>query len=354
MQIKSISQDTHLSAIKRRSPQRHFFFFLKGSVGLVILLVLMATSVCAQQKSVETTRSINNSPGTFDASTNLPSEPIGKNDLIGISVYDAPEFTRSVRVGGDGTIRLPMIEKHIPAAGSTPEELEKAVRAALIDEQILVDPIVSISVVEYRSRPINVVGEVKNPMTFQAVGTMTLFDAISHAGGLTENAGSEIIVSSSKSTTGSDTPLVRRVSVSDLMNSNDSSANLVLEGGELVRVPEAGHFYTFGDVKQPGIFTIKNGSEPTVLTALVLSGGLLPYPTKFGFIYRDGGGSGGKDEIPVELKKIIDHKIPDVPLKANDILYIPEATSRKNTMAFARTVGMLGAGVGTTLLYIFH
>jgi polysaccharide export outer membrane protein len=351
MQRKSKSQYAYPRAIERRSAQKHSLLFLTSTV---VLVILMATSTCAQQTATATSRSVNNGPGTFDASTNLPSEPVGKNDLIGISVYDAPEFTRSVRVDGDGTIRLPMVEKHIPAAGFTPEELEKTVRAALIDEHILVDPIVSISVVEYRSRTINVVGEVKNPMTFQAVGTITLFDAISRAGGLTENAGSEIIVSSAKSKTGSDTPLIRRIAVSDLLNSNDSSANLILEGGELVRVPEAGHFYTFGDVKQPGVFTIKNGFEPTVLTALVLSGGLLPYPTKFGFIYRDAVGSSAKNEIPVELKKIIDHKIPDVPLQANDILYIPEATGRKNTMAFARTVGMLGAGVGTTLLYIFH
>lgn len=354
MQIKSRPQGNALCAIERHLAPSQLFTALASIAGMAVLVVLTATSACAQQKAVETSRSINNGPGTFDASTNLPSEPIGKNDLIGISVYDAPEFTRSVRVDGDGTIRLPMVERHIPAAGFTPEELEKAVRAALIDEHILVDPIVSISVVEYRSRTINVVGEVKSPMTFQAVGSMTLFDAISHAGGLTENAGSEIIVSYPKSGTGSDSPLVRRVSVSDLLNSNDPSVNLTLVGGELIRVPEAGHFYTFGNVKQPGVFTIKNGTEATVLTALVLSGGLLPYPTKFGFIYRTAGGTGGKNEIPVELKKIIDHKIPDVPLEANDVLYIPEATGRKNTMAVARTVGMLGAGVGTSLLYIFH
>jgi len=56
-----------------------------------------------------------------------------------------------------------MLQKHIKAAGLYPEELEKVIMHALIDEQVLVDPIVTVSVVEYRSRPINVVGAVRPP-----------------------------------------------------------------------------------------------------------------------------------------------------------------------------------------------
>ena len=132
---------------------------------------------------------------SLSESTNLPVERIGENDLIGITVYDSPELTRTVRVNEDGTIRLPMLQKHIKAAGLYPEELEKVIMHALIDEQVLVDPIVTVSVVEYRSRPINVVGAVKTPVTFQDTGVVTLLDAITQAGGLADNAGQEILVS---------------------------------------------------------------------------------------------------------------------------------------------------------------
>ena len=321
----------------------------------VMVVLLTARSIAAQQKPADVTRTVSNGAATFDANTNLPAEPIGRNDLIGITVYDAPELTRSFRVDADGTIRLPMVQKHIQAAGLTPEDLEKSVRAALIDEQILVDPVVTVSVVEYRSRPINVIGEVKNPMMFQAVGTVTLFEAISRAGGLTENAGSEIVVSSLKASADPNTPtLVKRIPVADLFNSIDPSVNLTLEGGELIRVPEAGRFYVLGNVKEPGVFTLRNGSENTVITALTLSRGLQPYPAKYGYIYRSETGSGTKNEIPVQLKKIIDHELPDVPLQANDILYIPEATGKKNTASVARSVAMIGAGMATTLLYLYH
>jgi polysaccharide export outer membrane protein len=119
----------------------------------------------------------------------LPVEKIGPDDLIGITVYDAPELTRTVRVDAGGDIRLPMVPQHIKAAGLYPAELEKAISTVLIQENVLVDPVVTVSVVEYRSRPITVAGAVKTPVTFQATGTVTLLDAITRAGGLTENAG---------------------------------------------------------------------------------------------------------------------------------------------------------------------
>ena len=49
---------------------------------------------------------------------NLPAQKIGANDLIAISVYDQPEFTRSVRVSADGFIRLPMLDRRIPSGTS--------------------------------------------------------------------------------------------------------------------------------------------------------------------------------------------------------------------------------------------
>jgi polysaccharide export outer membrane protein len=355
MQTEIRQQGIHLATMCVVARKRYTWIPVWKDLFITLVLLLTAKSISSQQRPAEITQSVNNGTVASDGTANLPFEPIGPNDLLGIYVYDAPELTRSIRVDADGTIRLPMVQKHILAAGLTPEDLEKSVRAVLIDEQVLVDPIVTVSVIEYRSRPINVIGEVKNPMTFQATGTVTLFEAISRAGGLTENAGPEVIVSSLKrGTDPKDPTLVRRIPVADLLNSMDPAVNMLLEGGELIRVPEAGHFYVLGNVRDPGVFTIRNGSETTVLIALTLSKGLQPYPGKFGYIYRSETGNGRKNEIPVELKKIIDHELPDVQLQANDILYVPEATGRKNTASIARTVAMIGAGMATGLLYLYH
>ena len=80
---------------------------------------------------------------------NLPAQQIGANDLIAVSVYDAPEFTRTVRVGEDGNIRLPMLQQLVHAEGQLPGQLETAIAAALKAEEILVDPYVTVTIVEY-------------------------------------------------------------------------------------------------------------------------------------------------------------------------------------------------------------
>lgn len=319
-------------------------------------LLVTALSSAAAQRETESAVAPRSSPvSAMDATGNLPAAAIGKNDLIGVTVYDAPELTRSVRVDGSGSIRLPMLQDHIQAVGLFPEDLERAIRAALVKEQIMVDPIVTVTMLEYFSRSITIMGAVRNPMSFQAIGKVTLLDALSRAGGLAENAGSEILITStpSSSQSGSPDPLLH-ISVNDLFNSGNDALNVVLQGGELIRVPQAGRYYVLGNVKNPGAFQMNNGSDTTILKALAVSGGLAPYPAKIAFIYRTEGAAGSKNQVSIELKKIIDRKSPDVALNANDILYIPEATTRKNTIGAAKTVGMFGATLGTALLYIYH
>jgi polysaccharide export outer membrane protein len=321
---------------------------------LTTLLILLAACAASAQDQPSSTHTGAGASSLNDGG-NLPVERIGPNDLIGVTVYDSPELTRTYRVDSDGEIRLPMLAQHIKAAGLYPEGLENSIRAALINEQVLVDPVVSVSVVEYRSRPITVVGEVKTPMTFQASGVVTVLDAISQAGGLSDNAGSEILVSRQQlGANGESTTLTQRIPVRGLLDAVDPSLNPRLQGGEVIRVPEAGRVYVVGNVKNPGAFPLKDDSGTTVLKMLALSQGLNSYTARTAYIYRTEGGSGGKSDIPIELKKIMERKSPDVPLMANDILYVPEASARKGAMTALDRGLLIGVALGTTLLYLYH
>lgn len=324
----------------------------------LLLFAVSAGFVCAQQLPRQIAQ-----PAVEIASVNtasdLPIERLGNNDLLGITVYDSPELTRTVRVDSAGDIRLPLLRKPIKAAGLYPSDLEKSITDALTQEQVLVDPVVTVTVVEYRSRPISVVGAVRTPVTFQATGTVTLLDALSQAGGLTENAGPEILVSRDATVTPGDSSahdaaLVQRIPVHALIDAVDPSLNIALHGGEEVRVPEAGKFYVLGNVHRPGAFAMTDGSESTVLKALALAEGLDHFSGNTAYIYRSDGAGGGKHEIPIGLKKIMDRKAPDVPLLENDILYIPEATGRKATLTALDRMTLIGSSVGTTLLYVYH
>ena len=318
-----------------------------------ILVIAVASSVSAQQQANP------NRAGTgatsFNEGSNLPVEKIGNNDLVGITVYDAPELTRTVRVGSDGTIRLPMLRQPIPAAGLYPTELETAITTALANGNVLVDPIVTVSVVEYRSRPISVSGAVKKPVTFQATGSVTLLDALAQADGLTDNAGAEILVSKNSSAAdGKSAMLIQRIPVKGLMGAEDPALNLHLDGGEDIRVPEAGKVFVLGRVKKAGAFLITDGSESSVMKALALSGGLDTFPSHSAYIYRVEGGSGSRNEIPVDLKKIMDRKSPDVALMANDILYVPDATGVRASLKVLEMAVGAGAAIGGAAIYAYH
>jgi polysaccharide export outer membrane protein len=319
-----------------------------------LVLTLCGLSVWAQQSQTLPAH-VGAGAQTLTDVFNLPVERLGPDDLIGLSVYDEPELIRTIRVNSEGKLRLPMIQRQIQAAGLYPGELEKEITRALIEEHLLVDPIVTVSVVEYRSRPITVIGAVKNPLIFQATGKVTLLDAISQAGGLTPEAGSEILVTSANTSADSSSPpLIIRVTVHGLIDGADPGLNIPLAGGEEIRVPEAGRIFVLGSVKKPGAFLITGGSESSVMKALSLSEGLDSFSSRTAYIYRVEGSHVGKSEIAVPLRKIMDRKSPDVTLLANDILYIPNATGKKASLKALESSVIVGTGLGAALIYTMH
>jgi polysaccharide biosynthesis/export protein len=292
---------------------------------------------------------------------NLPAQILGVDDLVAVSVYDAPELTRTVRIESDGTIHLPLLTEGVKAAGALPRELEAGVTETLRSEQILVDPIVKITVVEYHSRPIAVMGAVKLPLTFQAVGVVTLLDALAKAGGLSDMAGTEILVTRSNVThEATETqvggvgiePVAEHVTVRRLMKEADPNVNFVLHGGEEILVPEAGKIFVAGNVKKPGAFLVRDGTENSVLKLVALAEGLAPFHFRTAYIYRPDA-AGARQEIPVELDKILDRKSPDVPLQVDDLLYIPDNKGKRLTANVIDKLSGFGSAVGSGLI-VWH
>jgi len=274
---------------------------------------------------------------------NLPARPVAPGDLLAISVYGAPEMSRSVRVSEDGFIRLPMVKRKIEARGAVPSELELRVGSAITEEKILIEPAVVVTIAEYAARPIRVAGAVRHPLTFEATGPVTLLEALTRAEGLSPEAGAEILVTR---TSGLNTAgLTKRIVVKDLIETADPAANLILDGGEDVRVPEAGRVFVVGNVKKPGAFPIGDSGGTSVLKALALAEGLAPFSTKQAYIYRPA--DGGKREIAVELRKIMERKLPDVDLIAGDVFYIPDNRSGRVTASVIEKVVSFAAGTAS-------
>jgi polysaccharide export outer membrane protein len=286
-----------------------------------------------------------------DSGANLPAQRIGPNDLISVSVYGSPELTRTIRVGPDGFIRLPMLKQRIQADKLLPAEVESAIIEALQSEELLVEPVVTVTIAEYHSRPISVAGAVRDPITFQAIGPVTLLDALARSGGLRSDAGAEILVSRVQmADDGMPTALVQRIPVRALIDAADPDMNLKLTGGEEIRVPEVGKIYVAGSVKKPGAFPIQSSAETTVLQILALAEGLAPFASKQAYVYRQEAANGAKHEIRIELSKILGRKAPDVSLQPNDILYIPDNTGRRVTVSALERIAGFGTSTASGLL----
>jgi polysaccharide export outer membrane protein len=283
----------------------------------------------------------------------LPAQKIGPGDLIAISVSDCPDLTRSFRVAFDGTLPLPFLKERILAAGKEPPEIEAEIASALVRDEILVHPIVSAAVMEYRSVPVSVVGAVKHAITFQAIGKVTLLDALARADGLTTDAGGEIIISHPAPAGSLQAGLLQRISVKSLYDEADPVQNIRLQGGEEIRVPAAGKVWVVGNVKKPGSFPIREANDVSIMTVVAQSEGFLPYTNKMAFIYRREAGKDQRNEIPVELARIMKRQAPDVQLQANDILYIPDSTGRRVTAQTIERIIGFGTATGTGVL-VFH
>jgi polysaccharide export outer membrane protein len=254
-----------------------------------------------------------------------------------------------LRVTPEGFIRLPMLKQSIPVRGLMPLEIESKLAQGLSAEQILVDPVVTVTIAEFASRPIQVAGAVKKPLTFQANGKTTLLDAITRAEGLSVDAGHEILVTSMSKD--GDLPFTKKILVRDLLERADPAANPALVGGEEIRVPEVGRVFIVGNVLKPGSFPLNDAGGMSVMKALAMAEGLTRFATKQAYIYRPADRA-EKQEILVELRKIMDRKSPDIELRAGDIFYVPDNRKGRLTSNVIDKIVSFGAGTASGALVL--
>jgi polysaccharide export outer membrane protein len=246
-----------------------------------------------------------------------------------------------------------MLKEKISVQGKLATQIETAVAQELSAESILVDPVVTVSVAEYKSRPVSVIGAVKSPVTFQALPGTTLLDALTKAQGLTEDAGADIIVTRlAAGADGKTSEVTQRIPAKALLEKTDPLYNLPLAGGEQIRVPEAGKIFVVGNVKKPGAFSVHDAlGNTTVLTAIAMSEGLDQYAQKVAYIYRREGTTADQTGVPVQLTKIMERKAPDVALQPNDILYVPDSKTKRMTLGTLEKVFAFGSSATTAVIY---
>jgi len=288
------------------------------------------------------------SPQRPTASSASPSNRVGaryvvaKDDVLEVYVVDAQELSREYRVDEDGMITLPMLSRPVMAAGLTLGQLSEAIRKDLLDGGLLTDPQVTVTVKSSPSNTVVLSGAAKKPGVYPVYGHTTLLELLTESEGLSDDAGGTAIVTRAENAQGGQGPNADRaaqdanpaisrtvkVDVWRLWQNGDASLNVDLYPGDRVMVERAGIVYVLGGVNRAGGFVLSNEQEQmTVLKAIALAGNIThdAKPAKAVIIRKVPSAPGGRQEVGIDLKKVLSNRAPDQQLLASDILYVPES-----------------------------
>jgi len=269
-----------------------------------------------QAPSIQAPASESPSIDTSDQSGALVK--LGRGDLIEVGVYNVPELATKARVSNSGDLYLPLID-YVHVEGLTQEEAQTVIEKRLEDGGFVRNPHVTIFVDEAASQGVTVMGEVSKPGIYPDVVDRKLYTMISEAGGFTPSASRKIAIIRR----GQPEPI--RIDLPRNL-ADDLGGNVDVLPGDTINVPRAPIVYVVGDVGRPSGLLVDNGTL-TVLQALALAGGTNRTAKMSGArIVRKT--PSGMTETPLQLKKMLEAKVPDVTLQADDILFVPVSGAR--------------------------
>ena len=302
---------------------RMFLFKAAGTLNFMLFLLLPLGTAGAQDGAPSAIPSFTNSTGFASGAAG----PIGAGDLVEMSIFDTPELSGKLRVSNTGDIFIPLVGA-LHVEGLKAQEVQALITRKFIDGGFLTDPQVTVFVSEYSTQGVSVVGEVHKPGIYPAFGSHRLLDYISIAEGLTPLAGTTITVTHLGLP---DRPVHFKL-VSGSAPSPENNPEIL--PGDTIFVEKTGLVYIVGDFVRPGGFPMDHDEHLTILQAVALAMGVNYTAAKSSArIIRTT--AAGRQEIPIDLKKIFASKAPDVTLQDNDILFVPNSMARSALKAVA-------------------
>ncbi|HYK41192.1 MAG TPA: polysaccharide biosynthesis/export family protein [Thermoanaerobaculia bacterium] len=254
------------------------------------------------------------------AAPGISEYSVGPKDLLEIRVLEVPELNVERRVSDGGFLELPLIGQ-IPVSGLTATDVRDKVQSLLMAKYVNRAD-VSVTVKEFASKPVSIVGAVHKPGSLNISGRWYILQAISAAGGLTETAGKKIYVLRRSPNGLSDT---LEIKTDDLLRNNTAQWNILLLPGDTVNIP-ARHtvrVFCLGEVKTPGALEFDSDDRISLLSVIAKAGGLTDRASNSIRIKRP---ENGKDtEIMVNYRRIVAGKDPDPVLRADDVLIVKES-----------------------------
>lgn len=279
---------------------------------------------------------------------------LGPADQISVHIAEGDDISdKPVIIDPDGYIALNMVGR-IHASGMSVNQLETEISSRL--KKFYKDPSVTISITEFHSQPVSVLGAVRNPGVHQLQGHKTLVEVISLAGGMKDDAGYTLTVT--RQAEHGPIPLpdnmadssghynIAHVAVNDLMSGKNPGANIQIAPDDVITVPRANLVYVLGKVNKSGGFALRDRETATVLVALSLAEGLAPLAAPKGArILRLDHASDKRVEIPVDLQKVLDGTVPDPVIYPEDMLFVPGSKVKSAALRSVEAAIQVGTGV---------
>jgi polysaccharide export outer membrane protein len=323
-------------------------------IPLLFLCVATLAPVLATDKPPHATK---DDDGLLERARTGPSGYIlGPDDQLNVWALHAEEISgKTYPVDDSGVVTLPLAGR-LTAGGLTVTEFENTLLESL--RKYIREPQVAVSVAEFRSQPVSVVGAVSRPGVFKLRGPSTLLEILTLAGGLRPDAGSVAKITRDLRhgriplPSAQDDPAgklsVAEVNLKALLESENAHENILLSGHDIITVPQAKLVFVVGHVAKPGSLTFTDHRQHiTVLQAVSMAGGLTPTAAgQNARILRPIMGGPKRAELPVNLKTLLAGKSNDVPLLPNDILFVPESTAKRVTARMIEAA----LSSGTTML----
>lgn len=246
---------------------------------------------------------------------------LGPKDLVEIQVVEETSLNLERRVSDDGDLMLPLVGI-LEVTGLTSTEAAALLRRRL-EESFLQRATVTVRVVEYRSRPISVIGAVRRPGNLELSGRWNLLDALTDAGGLAEGHGTVVQVLR-RADNGLHDQLT--ILLDDLLVRADPTVNIPIFSNDVISVPSAEPItiYLMGEVGSTGAMTFRANQRPTLLTAIAQAGGLTKRAASKITVKRKRR-DGTRHEIVVLYKQLLSGREEDLPLQNGDLIVVKES-----------------------------
>lgn len=298
-------------------------------------VVRMQQSAQRQAETEEINRKLSMMASAASLSSGSFGYEVGPGDVLDIAVFQVEELNRKVRVSGDGTIDLPLLDE-LEVGGLTALEIEQLL-ARELGEKYLHDPQVSVFIDEYRSQEITVMGAVEEPGIHSVRRPHSLLEVLSMSGGLLPEAGGKVYVQTRTEDpdTGKLTPSNLVIDLRQLLQSGDPEYNLVLHGGDSVHVPKAGTVFVEGEVNKPGAYQMVG--ETNVLKAIAMAGGT-QWEAKEDAIRVFRQDAEDQKIIKVDMAAVKNNRAPDLILRDGDIVVVGTSGPKATLAGFWRGI----------------